>query len=40
MLKDFEDEYDFVFATPDGSPPRLDINGLALNFHAAGKLGR
>jgi putative intracellular protease/amidase len=35
----FENDYDFILATPDGNPPQLDINGLALSFHAAGNLG-
>ncbi len=39
VLKTFEDDYDFIFATPDGNFPQLDVNGLALNFHAAGDLG-
>lgn len=39
VLAAFEDDHDFIFATPDGNPPQLDINGLALNFHAAGRLG-
>lgn len=36
MLQTFEGQYDFVFATPDGLPPQLDINGLDLNFHVQG----
>lgn len=39
IMAAFEDDYDFILATPDGNPPQLDINGLALNFHAAGRLG-
>jgi len=39
VLKEFEDEYDFTFATPDGKAPQLDINGLSLAFHATDKLG-
>ncbi|MFF3376954.1 hypothetical protein ACFYXF_28880 [Streptomyces sp. NPDC002680] len=39
VMAEFENDYDFVLATPDGNPPQLDINGLALNFHAAGSLG-
>jgi hypothetical protein len=34
-MAQFENDYDFVLATPDGRPPQLDVNGLALNFHAA-----
>ncbi|QJT04438.1 hypothetical protein G9272_32505 [Streptomyces asoensis] len=39
VMAAFEYDYDFILATPDGNPPQLDINGLALNFHAAGNLG-
>ncbi|MEU3620759.1 hypothetical protein ABZ725_52315 [Streptomyces sp. NPDC006872] len=39
VMAAFEDDYDFVFATPDGNPPQLDINGMALNFHAGSRLG-
>ncbi|MFE2067240.1 hypothetical protein ACFXDH_33505 [Streptomyces sp. NPDC059467] len=35
----FEQDYAFVLATPDGELPQLDINGMALNFHAAAGLG-
>jgi putative intracellular protease/amidase len=38
VLKEFDDEYDFTFATPDGEVPQLDINGLALPWHAPGQL--
>lgn len=36
LLRQLEDKYDFVFATPDGKPPTLDLNGLDLNFHVQG----
>ncbi|MGX9882736.1 hypothetical protein [Streptomyces sp. NPDC002276] len=39
VMAEFEKDYDFVLATPDGEPPQLDANGLALNFHAAAGLG-
>jgi putative intracellular protease/amidase len=39
VLQSFGDEYDFVFATPDGQPPQLDINGMALSFHAGAGMG-
>jgi putative intracellular protease/amidase len=39
VLEEFGDEYDFVFATPDGKVPQLDINGLTLAFHAVDRLG-
>jgi hypothetical protein len=38
VMAAFEEDYDFILATPDGNPPQLDINGLALNFHAAGSM--
>ncbi len=34
VLQEFGDEYDFVFATPDGRRPQLDINGMALSMLA------
>jgi len=39
VMAEFEKDYDFVLATPDGRPPQLDVNGLALNFHGGGNLG-
>ncbi|MFE3202380.1 hypothetical protein [Embleya sp. NPDC059237] len=39
VMARFEDDYDFILATPDGELPQLDVNGLALNFHAAAGLG-
>ncbi|AYM99243.1 hypothetical protein EAG08_01820 [Chryseobacterium sp. 3008163] len=39
VLHAFEDTHDFIFATPDGKVPQLDINGLALSMHAADKTG-
>ncbi|WP_181273824.1 DJ-1/PfpI family protein [Brevibacterium oceani] len=39
VMAQFEETHDFILATPDGEVPQLDINGLALNFHAAGDLG-
>jgi putative intracellular protease/amidase len=32
VLREFEREYEFTFATPDGSSPQLDVNGLAGRF--------
>ena len=40
VLKEFEDDYEFTFATPDGNAPQLDINGLSLAFHATHKIGQ
>ncbi|RZJ91958.1 MAG: hypothetical protein EOO20_03490 [Chryseobacterium sp.] len=34
VLQAFEETHEFVFATPDGKAPQLDINGLALSLHA------
>ena len=39
LLHEFERDYTFTFATPDGLPPQLDVNGLALPFHAGRMLG-
>ncbi|WTX00135.1 hypothetical protein OG216_45320 [Streptomycetaceae bacterium NBC_01309] len=39
VLAQFEDDYDFILATPDGKPPQLDINGLGLSFHAGKNTG-
>ncbi|MFJ1747930.1 hypothetical protein ACIOJD_17015 [Streptomyces sp. NPDC088116] len=39
VMAEFERDYDFILATPDGRLPQLDVNGLALNFQAGGNLG-
>jgi putative intracellular protease/amidase len=39
VMAEFERDYDFILATPDGELPQLDVNGLALNFHAGAGLG-
>ena len=39
VLQDFGDDYDLVFATPRRQAPQLDINGMALSFHAVPGLG-
>ncbi|MFF1570868.1 hypothetical protein ACFVY1_47420 [Streptomyces sp. NPDC058293] len=39
VLKEFENEYEFTFATPDGNAPQLDINGMALSVNAVEKVG-
>src|SRR5438552_1381772 len=39
VLKEFENDYEFTFATPDGNAPQLDINGMALSVHAVEKTG-
>src|SRR5213592_3018740 len=37
VLKEFEDDYEFTFATPDGNAPQLDINSMSLAMHAIEK---
>src|SRR4051812_29993227 len=37
VLKEFEDDYEFTFATPDGNAPQLDINSMSLAVHAIEK---
>ncbi|HEV8698774.1 MAG TPA: hypothetical protein VGQ89_13850 [Candidatus Limnocylindrales bacterium] len=39
VLREFEDEYEFTFATPDGNAPQLDINGFALSVQSIEKTG-
>lgn len=39
VLKEFEHDYEFTFATPDGNAPQLDINGMALSVHSIEKTG-
>lgn len=39
VLKEFENDYEFTFATPDGNAPQLDINGMGLAVHAIEKVG-
>src|SRR6266496_1629180 len=39
VLKEFENEYEFTFATPDGNAPQLDINGMALSVQSIEKTG-
>lgn len=39
VLKEFENDYEFTFATPDGNAPQLDINGMALSVQAIEKTG-
>lgn len=39
VLKEFENDYEFVLATPDGNVPQLDINGMGLAVHAIEKVG-
>src|SRR5205814_10634716 len=39
VLQEFENDYEFTFATPDGNAPQLDINGMALSMHYIEKIG-
>jgi len=39
VLKEFEDDYEFTFATPDGNVPQLDINGMGLAMHSIEQIG-
>lgn len=39
VLREFEDDYEFTFVTPDGNAPQLDINGMALAVNAVEKVG-
>src|SRR5436305_15045221 len=39
VLKEFENDYEFAFATPDGNAPQLDINGMALSVQSIEKTG-
>ncbi len=37
VLKEFEGDYEFTLATPDGRTPQLDVNGMGLAMHAIEK---
>lgn len=39
VLETFKDEYEFIFATPNGKKPTLDINGESLSMQAGHILG-
>jgi putative intracellular protease/amidase len=39
VLKEFENDHEFTFATPEGIAPQLDINGMALSMQAIEKTG-
>src|SRR5215217_7986999 len=39
VLKEFENDYEFTFATPDGNAPQLDINGMGLAVQSIEKTG-
>lgn len=38
VLREFENDYEFTLATPDGQAPQLDTNGLALAWHATTRM--
>lgn len=38
VLAEFEGDYDFTFATPDGAPPQIDTNGFSLPWHATDRM--
>src|SRR5438046_8802278 len=37
VLKQFQNDYELTFATPDGKLPQLDINSMSLPMHATAK---
>src|SRR6266702_8426078 len=39
VLKEFENDYEFTFATPDGKAPQLDINAMSLSVQSIEKTG-
>ena len=39
VFKEFENEYEFTFVTPDGKAPQLDINGMALSMQYIETIG-
>lgn len=39
VLAEFENDYEFTLATPDGNTPQLDINGMGLAMHSIEKVG-
>lgn len=38
-LEEFESDYEFIFAIPDGDALQLDINGMALSVQSVEKTG-
>lgn len=38
VLAEFEDDYEFTLATPDGQPPQIDTNGWSLPWHATDQM--
>ncbi|QCQ16615.1 hypothetical protein [Microbacterium sp. RG1] len=39
ILERFEDTHEFTLVTPDGQVPIMDLNGIALAYHAVDELG-
>ncbi|MGS0897644.1 hypothetical protein ACVBGC_34900 [Burkholderia stagnalis] len=38
VLAEFQDDYEFTFATPDGEVPQIDANGWSLPWHATSQM--
>ena len=38
VLAEFEGDYEFTLATPDGAPPQIDVNGFSLPWHATDRM--
>lgn len=38
VLAEFEDDYEFILATPDGQLPQIDTNGWSLPWHATDQM--
>ncbi|MGV0771737.1 hypothetical protein [Mycobacterium syngnathidarum] len=38
VLAEFEDDYEFTLATPDGELPQIDTNGWSIPWHATGQM--
>lgn len=38
VLAEFEEDYEFTLATPDGRPPQIDTNGWSIPWHATGQM--
>lgn len=38
VLAEFEDDYEFILATPDGELPQIDTNGWSLPWHATDQM--
>ena len=38
VLAEFENDYEFTLATPDGEAPQIDTNGFSIPWHATDKM--